>query len=95
MRKLGSTGALLCAAIAICPVLMVDPVRADEPADMMSPLKQPRATPAVLTSRGEADVESSGKLTRATRGSEPRDDVSAVDRLWIIRGTLGIFSHQH
>lgn len=94
MRKLGSTGALLCAAIAIYPVLRGDPVRADEPAEMVSSWRQPRATPAVLTSRGGAGMESSDTPARTTRGSEPREEVVPADKLWIIRGTLGAPSHR-
>ncbi len=79
MRKLGPTGALLCAAIAVCPR---DPVLADEPAEMISSWRQPRATPDVLTSRNgdRPDIP--------TLWSDPHEDAPGAERLWSIRGTL-------
>lgn len=91
MPKLGSAGGLVCVAVAFFSLLQGGPVQADEPPDLSSSWKQPRAVPAVLTSRGGADVS----LERPTRASERREDARAADTPWIIRGTMGLFDSQH
>ena len=96
MRKLGLAGALSCAALAaLCFIVSGDAVRADEPAAFSSSWKQPKATPAVLTSHGGRSADASDTPARATRASEQRDDGAPGSTPWIMRGTLGMSDARH
>ena len=94
MRKLSSASALFCVAVALCAFLPGNPAWADEPPDFSSSSRQPRATPAVLTSRG-GDAEALDTLARTTPAAERREDATDVDMPWIIRGTLGTSDRRH
>jgi hypothetical protein len=93
MRKLGSVGALVCAIVAVGPVIGGDPVRADEPANLSS-TRLLRAMPVVMTSRS-GRIAATPDMPRATRASERRDDSTAGAAPWLIRGTLGMSDPLH
>ena len=92
--RLGWTGALVAAPVALGFPLVVGRAMADEPPGFAYSRKEPRVTPASFTSRGIRGETSTPLTTGSTRTVEPRDDTPPAEAPWTIRGTLGARDRQ-
>jgi hypothetical protein len=87
--RLGWTGALIGALVALGSPPVVGRALADEPPGFAFSRKQPRATPASFASRGSGGETSAPLTTGSTRTVKPRGDTWPAEAPWTIRGTLG------
>jgi hypothetical protein len=88
--RLGWTGALIGALVALGPTLVSGSAVADEPPGFAFSRKEPRVTPASFTSRGVRGESATPLTTGSTRALGPRDNIPAAEAPWTIRGTLGL-----